>query len=363
MVGNAHLAAERENERIRKIEEQQAKNRKLALKRGNAAIKNEQMNRLKANKSKRKTTDAVKQVQLVTVSTQVDDSLNTSDLSLTSTSSGSSVISVDLGSFNRQPSKVSKITRDSSLNRKTTINASPKTRARSISPQKVSSVIRSPKKAPISSRVSRSPSKTKQYKPENYMSMSTSTDLSTLSSTEDSAPKITRISEMFNNNQGEGVPYVKQRARTVTVTSNAFPKRPILKNHNVSAEKRSHKEQPLKRTPLKRPPFRVQKTPQKQTNSLTTTAQSKKNQYVPLFRDYNVKRNISQVNETESAPAAHHKVQFYDHANRFSKDYDASLIIEDDSPRTEIGAQNAMEEAKKERELDEIRLIGLAAAR
>lgn len=363
MVGNAHLAAERENERIRKIEEQQAKNRKLALKRGNIAIKNEQMNRLKATKPKH---DSVKQVKLVTLSTQVDDSINTSDLSLTSSSSGSSVVSVELVNFKKQPAKISKITRDGSLNRKS--GGASEIRSRSISPQKSSNFARSPTKSPRTNRISRSatsPSKTKQYKAEDYMSsLGTSTDFSALSSTDDLVPKITKISDMVNKNQkskeNEIAYLVKPRLRTVTVTSNAFPKRPILKNHNVQhINKRPQSEQPLKRTPLKRAPFRV---PLKQSSSSSVTP-TKKKQYVPLFKDYSGKRTISQTNENEPLIPMQQRVQFYDHANRFSKDYDASLIIEDDTPRTGMIKTTAMEEAKKERELDEIRLMKLAEAR
>lgn len=369
-VGNAHLAAERENERIRQIEQQHEKNRKLALKRGNVAIQKEQMNRSKGNKINRNAKDAVKEARLVTVSTQVDDTLDTSDSSITSSSSASSVISVEL-----TPSKNAKFRRDGSLDRRNTSETA-KVRFRSLSPQKQRVLIQSPtktKKPPVRSTVVTKsaksiPSPSKQYQPEDYMSsLSLSTDQSTVYASDESVVKITRISDILSKRQIETKENVsKQKPRTLTVTSSASPKRSILKNSNntsVLKNKRLHNEQPLKRTPLKRPPFRMQKTPNRTAKAPTSTGPAQKKQYVPLFLDRNGKRTASQLNNAEEPPVQH-RVQFYDHANRFTKNYDASLVVEEDStPRTTVGALNAMEEAKRERELDEVRLRKLAAAR
>lgn len=75
-VGDAHLAAKKENELSKQLKEQQIKNRKLATKRGNEAL---QKLRSTQKHSATKSVTPNKENATATVATQVNDSINSND--------------------------------------------------------------------------------------------------------------------------------------------------------------------------------------------------------------------------------------------------------------------------------------------
>lgn len=330
-VGVAHLAAQRENEKIKIIEQQKVKNRKLALQRGKIAAE-------KIKLAKQPAGNRVKETRVVTVATQVEDSSDTdSDSSTMSSSSASSVCSVIMVKDKRE-----------SVNKRISSKYSPK---------KMDSTVKFNHKSG-------------EYNAGNYISMSssTSTEVSLVCSPPNEIiPTITRISDMLKRSPTKF---------TSTDASNHKSENYIRKTFTLDTSSAMPRSSPPKRTILKPPVLRNMKTsairPKTLANKTTTKTNLTKVQqiarkplksnavhFVPQF--VKSKPSSDQYKKQTTAPSANNKVQFYDHANRFQKEYERNISlveeIEDTVPL------NAMQEAAMERKLEQNYLKELAGAR
>lgn len=318
--GEAHIAAQRENEKQRVIDEQKEKNRRMALRRGKEAL-----DKLREAKSggkpcirpicKKSVTIVERNVgsSQKTPATPEHDISSTSSSSSLSSSSDSSVCSV----IETKKPKSARST--SSLNH---LSVTPKKSALKSS--------RSTGSSPIGK------------KPTKYVSINGSAvidlSLSDNSHLSDASPvPITKISDLI---KGSDIPY-KQSPKS--------PAKPLVsRTYKVSggadvATKRNKVNataQPITTTPTSS--FSTKSTTKSAISKVATTKTGAK-QYVPEF----VKAKAgNSVNAKKVAPTSTlpQKVQFYDHANRFSKEYDTNLDLVD-----EVRDQtNAWDEAIKE---------------
>lgn len=330
-VGAAHLAAERETEKMKQIDAQRAKNRKLAVQRSKLAAE-----KVKAKKSTNRPTARVKETQVHTVATQVDHSLSAdsdSDAASSSMSSASSVCSVIVRKDKKK-----------------------------ISPKKFNS----PKSAV------RPPGQTNGYAPENFMSVnsSTSTDIS-LGIESPPVPKFTRVSDLLKRKSGDAVRAPSApAARTESVVTRPY----VSKTFKLDKSGVEPRRSPPKKTTIKSMPTKPGKSGPTHPASLTVQPIKKKSPmtkraphtkyeikpYVPQF----IKSKKSIAAATQSAAEtvkAPQKVQFYDHPNRFSKEYPNKLNLIENYDAT--APLNAMQEAELEREREKNYLLEMAKAR
>ncbi|XP_055294791.1 uncharacterized protein LOC129564663 [Sitodiplosis mosellana] len=309
-IGEAHLNAARENDRQQQFEEQKEKNRRLALKRGKIAaqkLKEEQ------NMKPTKQTNKVKEKQVVTVSKKVESSPETSSDSSTSSSSSSdsSTASVILVEDKKKPQVKNKI-------------------------PAVSKSVISPKKKTSSTMV-----KPTEYNPSRYASAnnSTATDFSlTDSPMSDPPPLITKVSDLLGRR-----PAIKS---TTSLRSSPH----IAKTYKLDKSPVSTRSV-TRKTPQKSPMnaissrlSRVIKTPSKTSGKSPMKVLPERKHFVPEF----VRGSTSTA--TTQRPS---KVQFYDHANKYTRQYDGNIdLIEKVQKVTPL---SAWDEARRKIELDEVK--------
>lgn len=331
-VGDAHLEAERENEKIRKIEEQKQKNRKLAQQRGKIATDN-----LKSKAAGRK--DTIKEKRVVTVSTQVTDSIDVQSDSSLSSSSVSSICSVIV--IDDTPKVV---------NKKKPIDILPKRKR--LTPTK--------KKSPTKSKQK---SRTDDYDPTIFESINSSvstTDVST-SSPLFQPQVITRISDMLGQSNKTSKP-----SATSIVTD------PLVKKTYKLTSPTKTTKSPVKKPLLKTKIVPIVKPSASKALSVPTKAQKVKAQvptkppaanrkhFVPEFVQKKPSSTIT-TTEHEKNSTNSQKVKFYDHANRFSKEYDGNVSLSEEVVK--ITPLNAWDEAQKEIGSEQIHQRQLADAR
>lgn len=326
-VGAAHMAAERETDKMREIDAQRIRNRKLATQRGRLAAK-----KVKAKKTANEKTH-VKESQVHTVATQVDDEWlcdeSDDDATLTSSASESSVCSI----VARKDTKI-------------------------ISPKKHDAF-------------GQSTSKDNDYVAEKFISISSST-LTDISLGVESPPvtNFTRVSDLLKKSSTvtAHAPAETAAKSETLVTRPYVSKTYKLDTRSVEPPRSPPKKMTVKALASKAAktcsthPARASTHPLKKA-PIASRAPSAKyviKPYVPQF----IKSKPASTAATRSATDAAKvppKVQFYDHLNRFSREYPGrlDLIESHDAPPP----RNAMEEAKLERERERINLLEMAKAR
>lgn len=272
-VGEAHLAAERENVRQRRIEEQKEKNRKLALKRGKLAaqkIKGE----LKLNKCK-PIKIPEKRINIKSMTTEAKDD---SDVSISSeTSSDSSVIFI-----NAEKDAISKTT--------------------------TGTWAKMSKKSPLNAN---------DYDPTKFTSInsSTTTDISlTDSPICDSPPVISKVSKLLQKSNSSD-PRISKTYK-------------LTKSPTKSSQNR-FSTPPQKEQKIKAKITAISSRWKKSCEKSPDQTGLEKKQFVPEFvRNKSVPptNHVGQFNQVSNA--LRQKVNFYDHSNRFSKQYESAISLE-----------------------------------
>lgn len=287
-IGQAHLAAERENAKEKQFELQKAKNRQMALKRGKIAEE-----KLKEEKNMKPTKGVVtiKPKKVVMVAPKIDRSPESTSDTSTSSSSDSSVCSVI------QLDKKKKTEKD----------------VKTVYPYKIT-----PKKSSA-----KSPAKTSIYNPMRYASgnSSAATDVSLTDSPSlsDTPPLITKVSELLGKK-----PTTKSNA---SLRSSPH----IAKTYKLDKSPVSLRNIPKKVS--QKPQLnavssrlsRVIKTPTKATGKSPMKTLPDRKHYVPEF--VKSKESSKQEESANITPTRTSKVRFYDHANRYWKEYDGHVDL------------------------------------
>lgn len=317
-VGAAHRAAEREAEKMKLIENQKAKNRKTALQRGKVAAEKQRMKRTPVKKS------IVKEKQVVTVATQIDDSFSEeSDSSDTSLSSASSVCSVIVVKTKRSSPRKSKI---------------------------------SPARAPKGDKSSKSLNNFERYNPDVFMSACSTpaTEASIDLSSDSSVPRITKISEILKRQPNEpGSPSIITKpytARTYKLDKSPLEPRTAAPKQTISkALKKISKFPPTRPSSILTNPIKKRSSG---SSAKKTPAKNVKIQpYVPRFLPE------TKPHAEPDAP----KVKFYDQTTLSAKEYDRKMNVLE--TRSEKAPMSAMEEAAFERIKDDNYLREVAELR
>lgn len=394
-VGEAHLAAQEENARAKAIEEQKVRNRKLALRRGKIAAEQLGVNRQKGSKpivgrggagtAQATSVEKPRTKKHVSVATQVNDSVNSSNMSSCSLSSSSSSLSVSSPSvcIEDDPSFV----------------PSTRTLAERLQSQYIpkSSHLSRPyySEDEIEHDVSRVMSPKKKKKSVTYESgrrdvngnderrKSDTTPPSILKGARKSVdangndtdsllqdtplPIISRVSDMLKKDRDAAVEMPKSSLHKTNEEAKATaeaPPRPIIVNKKPNeratgpqsilkhTRAKSASPKPQLKPILKNSASRMQKTPKKSAVKQSTAIEKRQQtpfHYVPRF--------------VTEAPVQRPKVQFYDHANRFGKEYEAESSLVQTHKYDGAPSLNAMEEAKLEVEREQRRLAEMAEAR
>lgn len=308
-IGEAHTAAEQENQKQRIIDEQREKNRKLALQRGKAAA--EKLNANKIDKTKMSNCKVGKKPIAVTKKIEClpDSDSSVSSIS-TSSSSGSSVCSAILVKCKR--------TSDSGL-KKTKTNST-----ESIKPSKVKFATTMKSDHGSTKFISKNDGRI--------------SDLSlTQSPLSDSTPKkITKISDQIANSE---ISFEFKRAPS--------PSKPLVaktyqlaKSPNMETKRLSQKM-----------PSRIIATAPSSNISRSAKFSLKSTVKTPINRVQDKKHFVPEFVTSKSAAALSkpisldQKVVFYDHANRFSKQYDSSIDLIEET--REFEPLNAWQEAQR----------------
>lgn len=287
-IGQAHTAAERENEKQRLIAEQHERNRKLALKRGKIASE-KLKNPPKMKTTKQTITNATKQSKNVEKSPIIISSSEPSP----SSASDSSVASVIMVDSKKKPVKKVHIKSKSPLR-----DASPK--------------LKSPTKT-------KSPIKIMEYNPMRYASAcnSSATDIST----DSPPPFITKISDLLG---------VKPTKPTTLRSSPHIAKTYKLDKSPVSS--RCTTKRVVQKSKINTVSTRLSRTiqtPTKISGKSPIKVLPERKHFVPEFVKPKPIYKTYKDSVVQTTPQRTSKVQFYDHANKFSKQYDGSIELEE----------------------------------
>lgn len=407
-VGEAHTAAQAENAKAKLIEEQKVKNRKLALQRGKLAAQQLTVQKSRSLPSQKiavnvNIKDKPKKT-LVAVSTQVNDSVDSSNISSSSstsslTSSSSTLVTKiqDTGSSSktlaeklrseynlRSPQKGTGMSYDD-FDLETSDIPSAVSTKKSVQYDLQHSDTVSDEDLDDTylhrNRVERAQIHLKPHS----LKDNTSSDSLEISN---QIPTITRVTDLLKKSRTHDALkeqdqfYLKSSlhkkdppSTTSSESIQKSPSKPIITNAKsiVKSEKpRSILKKPLStptspkmpaRPILKKETNKLQKTPKKTAVKQSTAIEKRKQtpfHYVPRFTI-----NTQVDGETSEASSQRQRVQFYDHANRFSSEYDldGSVVVRDDGNTTPFNTNNAMDAARKEIEVEQRRLQELAEAR
>lgn len=411
-VGEAHSAAQAENAKAKLIEEQKVKNRKLALQRGKAAAQQLTVQKSRSPPSQKISVnvnikDKPKKT-LVAVSTQVNDSVDSSNIS--SSSSTSSLTSSTSTLVTQKQTNTGSSSRTLAEQLRSEYNLRSPQNSTGISYDEfdletsdIPSAVSTKKSVQYDlqhsdtisdedldhlddtylhrNRIERAQIHSKPYS----LKGSTSSDSLEISN---QVPTITRVTDMLKKSRNHDALnkqdqfYLKSslhKKEPSSITSSESlqksPSKPIITNakSNIKSEKpRSILKKPLPpptspkmpaRPILKKETNKFQKTPKK-TAVKQLSEIERRNQtpfhYVPRFTT-----NTQVDGETSEASSQRQKVQFYDHANRYSSEYDLeeSVVVREDANTTPFNTNNAMDAARKEIEVEQRRLQELAEAR
>lgn len=297
-VGEAHLAAEHENMRQRRIEKQKEKNRTLALKRGKLAAQKIR-GELKLNKCKPIKVPE-KRVNIKPMATEAKDD---SDVSISSeTSSDRSVIFVE-----SEKDATSK-------------------------PSTHSSWAQMSKRSPLNVKLS---DEINDYDPTKFTSTnsSTTTDISlTDSPICDSPPVISRVSKLLQKSNSTD-PRISKTYK-------------LTKSPNKSSQKWLSTP-PQKEQQIHKKITTISSRLKKSRDESPVKTGSEMRQFVPEFvrnKSLPSTNRVGQLNQVSNA--LRQKVNFYDHSNRFTKQYESAINLEENVH--EIVPPSAWEEAERD---------------
>lgn len=329
-MGQAHLAADRENDKQRQIDEQHQKNRQIALKRGKLATE-----KLKPDPDKMKTTTQTKAAKSKPanehskkVAFQSPETSSSSDTSSSSSSSSATTTPTTLSSNSSTPILVNETKKKPGI--------------------KVKTIVPVPSKPVPAQNAPKSPIKIREYNPMRYTASannsSATDDISmTDSPTSDPPPKITKISDLLGKkpakpNALRSSPYIAKTYKLdkTPVSSRSPAKRPAVKPQiNLVSSRLS----------------RTIQTPTKSTGKSAVKFLPERKHFVPEFaktksKDVAAKRDTS----VQTTPKTSSTVQFYDHANKFSREYEGNLDLEE--RLLNIAPMNAWDEATQDKQSD-----------
>lgn len=416
-VGEAHLAAQTDAAKAKLIEQQKIKNRQLAIRRGKVAAERELTMQEMAIKKMPSRADKSKRKH-VSVSTQVNDSVNSSNMSCSSSTSSlssstsSALVDIDLGgnangaagvaSNSRTmaeklqskylPKTVQKPTiassdEESDLEISTILSAQNKNKKKSVS-YDLSLIESDRNRNDMSLTDNYDSASARPKQPQKYIDWNAKDSFDTSLTQPTEVPTITRVSDLLkksrnneNNinlisaafpksslhkkggNTNEFVPMQQQKPPKPTIINakeRAKSPQSILKKPKTVATSPKPQPKPILKQP--QPTNKLQKTPKK--SAVKQTANIEKRQQTPFHFVPRFVTNKQTTDEASAPSVQMQKVQFYDHANRFGKEYELHTHL----VHREFGIggaeiSNAMEEAKTETALEQKRLLELAEAR
>lgn len=399
-VGEAHLAAQEENTKTNAVEEQKLKNRKLALKRGRMAAEQLSLKRNMSNNNNNNcrgmaTVDKPKKKQ-VTVATQVNDSVNSSNISSFSSSSSSissstSSVRVD-DSFEQSSRTLAERLQAEYL---PMASQSYKFNMDDEFDSEISSILASKKGKRVTYEVSSTasdmngndqrPKRKRDVTPTSILKGGKSAiDMNGNNSMDTSlpaaAPTITRVSDLLRKNQEPGaeksaqeLPKSSLHKTSLSSESLKTPPKPIivLKKPTDKTKKpqsilkwpraKSISPKPQPKPILKKSPMKNQKTPTKSAVKQSPKVDKRQQtpfHYVPRF----VTNTQTSDPSISTVPVQRQKVQFYDHANRFGKEYEVESPLVH-MHQYDASTPNARDAARTEIELEQKRLAEMVEAR
>lgn len=324
-IGQAHSAAERENVKQRQIDEQHQKNRHIALKRGKLAAE-----KMKTD-SKMKSTAQTKAAKVKVIDHSKKVAFQSPESSSSSDSSSSSATSTPTSSSSDSstPSVILVETKKK-----------PEIKTKTIVPVPL-------KSSSVAQKANRSPIKIREYNPLRYASAnnSSATDVSmTDSPMSDPPPQITKVSDLLGkkSTKPNGLRSSPHIAKTYKLDKSPVSSRHPVKKSSTTKPQISSVSSRLSRT--------IQ-TPTKSGGKSPVKVLPERKHFVPEFvktkpKEMGAKRDTS----VQTTPKSSSKVQFYDHANKFSSEYESSLGLEE--RLLNIVPLNAWDEAKHEKTTD-----------
>lgn len=211
---------------------------------------------------------------------------------------------------------------------------------------KTKKIVPVPSKSPVSPKANKSPIKIREYNPMRYTSAnnSSATDVSiTDNSMCDTPPLITKVSDLLGKkvtkpNGLRSSPYIAKTYKLdkSPVSSRHPVKRPITKPQINSVSSR------LSRT--------IQ-TPTKISGKSPVKMLPERKHFVPEFVKSKSKESDAKKDRSvQTTPKTSSKVQFYDHAKKFSSEYESNIDLEE--RLLNIIPLNAWDEAKMEKHSD-----------
>lgn len=310
-VGEAHVAAQRENEKQRAMDEQKEKNRRMALKRGKLAAE-----KLKEAKTGAKPACRPVCKKAVTIVERNSAKTPTTPANNARQSTSSTSSSLSSSSISSEDSVCSVIRADRLKSSRSTGS--------------LKHLSETPKKSELKS--SRSTGSSPAKKPTKYVSINGSAvidlSLSDHSNLSDASPvPITKITQLI---KGSDIPYEP---------SPKTPAQPFVsRTYKVS----SGDDVPMQRA-VSKAGGHTQTITTTPTSSLGTKPVAKAKgassqgrakgtikQYVPEFVRTKAGSLVAGKKATPTSTLPQ-KVQFYDHANRFSKEYDTHIDLVDET--------------------------------
>lgn len=353
-IGDAHVAAERENQLTQQLDEQQQANRKIAVLRGRKALQKERLKNTKKNIIKRKPKATVPKV-VINVPPQVlpeetndeilweDDNRQHSDSDDEFTARNAEFVR---RSLSRSP-EISKNANEPADKQKT-VNVvrfsqvsdliEERRRARNVCDQILENRLDTTEPENTSRSILRSSAKSPQDK----------------SSTTPKSPKQIKLPDQITKKSPVTTRGFMTRSsqsfRTEKINSEnlkIYPQRSIVTNTKKV------------NTPKKVNPPKVVTNRVTKPKKLVTTTPPQRREFVPRFtKNPNdipgilKNKTISVIPETATTETPE-KVQFYDHFNRYGKEYDARPgMVQRESDKPSVSANEA---AKIQNEMDAVR--------
>lgn len=326
--GQAHTAAARETVKQRQIDEQHQKNRQIALKRGKLAAE-----KFKTGSNMKKSTTQTKTMK---TKPPIDHSkkvaFQSPEISSDTSSSSSSSATTTPTTSSSNNSTPSVILVDSKRNPSI----------------KVKQIVPVPSKSVVSPKAKQSPIKIREYNPLRYASSannsSATDDLSmTDSPMSDPPPKITKISDLLGkkSTKPNGLRSSPHIAKTYKLEKSPVSSRSPGKKSTAKPQINLVSSR-LSRT--------IQ-TPTKSGGKSSVKLLPERKHFVPEFAKAKPKELPARKDTSvQTTPKTSSTVQFYDHANKFSREYEGNLDLEE--RLLNIVPLNAWDEAHHEKQSD-----------
>lgn len=362
-VGDAHIAAARENEFAKKLKQQKVRNDILAKRRGREAMQRAKQTRKGSPKKN------VRHPRSKSVSIQVDNLKKDVSNSLPSTSKHINVSSpIDLSSSQNEEKEENDGNRKQSQiaeSHMEYVNISSESLSSSLeliaTDSKLSKVLPLAYEKTSSSENSNPKTTMKEdknqqkvgtvYNPDNFKANDTSEN----SLSNEGELPFTQVSDFLNKRRLAQNNAIISREPEVTKTLNREPSIELIsKSEEIKEDNKTAKSV----SPAKKISSQNQsRSPIKKNRPQSLGAKKKltKPTYVPMFYRPSTSAISSSKPTKSSIKDDEQKVQFYDHANRYSKEYEPSAdLIKKISPKS--NERNATEAAREEIKFEELRL-------